>query len=64
MALPKKKISVSRKKIRFSSFKLKPKTYIRYDKCSHYILPHRSWGSKDVLNHPTNISKKYNLETL
>jgi ribosomal protein L32 len=62
MAVPKKKKSVSRKKIRFNSIKTKQRTYTRCDKCYQFVLPHRLYDfSKDG---STNISKKYNSEIL
>ena len=62
MALPKKKISVSQKKIRFNSKKLNKKLYTYCDKCYHFILLHRdclcSFNNKEM---STNIVKKHNL---
>ena len=65
MAVPKKKKSVSRKKIRFNNVKLNQRVYIRCDKCYQFVLPHRKClcfiSGEDI---STNISKKYNSEIL
>lgn len=45
MAVPKKKISVSRKKTRLNSIQLKMQNYTQCNKCSNFIPLHRICSS-------------------
>jgi len=56
MAVPKKKVSVSRKKVRLNSNPFKTKIYFECKKSSEFKLPHRVCITK---SNNTNLIKKY-----
>jgi len=56
MAVPKKKVSVSRKKVRLNSNPLKLKIYFQCEKSNQFKLSHRVSVTK---NNNTNLIKKY-----
>ena len=58
MAVPKKKISVSRKKIRLNSLISKSKNYTQCKKCFNFSLLHRKC-SCESFSHSTNLKNKY-----
>ena len=58
MAVPKKKISFSRKKTRFNSFQLKTKKYSQCNLCFNFIELHRIC-SCNIDSSSTNILTKY-----
>lgn len=62
MAVPKKKLSVSRKKIRLNSRRYNLINYIQCDKCLNFTLLHRRCSCDR--NNSTNIVSKYNLDFL
>jgi ribosomal protein L32 len=62
MAVPKKKLSVSRKKIRLNSRRYNLRKYVLCEKSNNFTLLHRR-GSDDKRN-STNIVNKYNLDFL
>ena len=56
MAVPKKKVSVSRKKVRLNSNPLKTKIYFQCEYSDQFKLSHRICVTK---NNNTNLIKKY-----
>jgi len=61
MAVPKKKLSVSRKKIRLNSQRYNLKNYVQCDKTQNFTLLHRRSCEK---NKTTNLVNKYNFDFL
>jgi len=62
MAVPKKKLSVSRKKIRLNSQRYILKNYSQCDKCQNFTLLHRRCSCEN--NKTTNLVNKYNFDFL
>ena len=62
MAVPKKKLSVSRRKIRLNSRKKALGFYTQCDKCLSFIPLHRKCTCES--NKSTNLINKYNLDFL
>jgi len=63
MAVPKKKVSVSRKKIRLNSIRYKMYNYTQCNKCLNFIPLHRKC-SCERHSLSTNIINKYNTNFL
>lgn len=62
MAVPKKKLSVSRKKIRLNSKRQNLKNYFQCDKSLNFTLLHRRGSCEN--NKTTNLVNKYNFDFL
>jgi ribosomal protein L32 len=65
MAVPKKKVSVSRRKMRLNStrYKIKMQNYTKCNKCSEFVPLHRLCNCEIKL-YSTNIINKYNSNLL
>ena len=67
MAVPKKKVSVSRKRTRLNSIQHKMKNYTQCNKCLNFIPLHRRCSSRETCEldaMSTNIINKYNTNFL
>lgn len=67
MAVPKKKVSVSRKKTRLNAIRYKMHNYTQCNKCLNFIPLHRQCSScktYELSSVSTNILNKYNANFL
>lgn len=64
MAVPKKKVSVSRKKTRLNAIRYKMHNYTQCNKCLNFIPLHRRCSSCELDSMSTNIINKYNANFL
>lgn len=63
MAVPKKKKSVSRKRIRLNKKRYNNLSFFQCKKCLNFVQLHRGCTCK-ISPYITNIQNKYNLEIL
>lgn len=64
MAVPKKKVSVSRKKVRLKTKRYLLQNYKQCNSCLNFVPLHRRCSDDSNCNYSTNLENKYNLDFL